>query len=161
METEKLGPVYLKRFESKIRKTDSCWEWSGAPSPDGYGHFWDGESVKPAHRVSYRQYIGPLVPGLVICHRCDNPKCVNPEHLFQGTHADNVADREAKGRGWIKKGKLHHRLMAKLSEAEVINIFKSKQPSRLLMLQYNISQVQIDRIKTKKRWSHITMNLTR
>lgn len=92
-----------KRFNSKINKTPSnCWEWTGSRLPKGYGQFRAlGEQY--AHRVSYILKYRVDIDGLVVCHRCDNPPCVNPEHLFIGTLDDNMRDMVLKGRS--KKGK--------------------------------------------------------
>lgn len=90
-----------ERFEAKYipEPNSGCWLWFGANNKQGYGTFWcDGKSHK-AHRVSYQLERGDLQPHLDLLHRCDNPCCVNPEHLKQGTTRDNVLDMWAKNRG--------------------------------------------------------------
>ena len=94
-------PVYRPadvRFWEKVDKTDDCWLWIGGRRPTGYGQFWDGTRNVSAHRWSYEALVGPIPEGLVTDHLCRVRNCVNPDHLFLGTRADNVADMLAKGR---------------------------------------------------------------
>jgi hypothetical protein len=92
------------RFSDKISK---CWIWKGARNRDGYGTFWNGDWVdrkkhRPrivlAHRWAYEHFVGPITDGLYVLHSCDEPACVNPEHLFLGTQRDNVVDMHNKKR---------------------------------------------------------------
>ena len=92
------------RFWAKVTKTSCCWHWtsarSGGLSGDAYGLFWVGGKKRSeyAHRVSYEMHKGPIPRGLLVMHSCDNPLCVNPEHLFVGTAQDNANDASNKNR---------------------------------------------------------------
>lgn len=86
-----------------ITAKTGCWLWLGTLDKDGYGKLKRyGKNIR-AHRFFYETHIGPIEEGKLICHSCDNPRCVNPEHLFQGTNLDNEKDKDSKGRrrnGW-------------------------------------------------------------
>ena len=102
-----------ERFWAKVKKTDGCWVWTGSAQHNGYGylHIGDKTNRKPmrAHRVSWELHNGPIPTGLWVLHRCDNPPCVRPEHLWLGDRTDNMRDCAAKGRvRVIGKSRLKH-----------------------------------------------------
>jgi hypothetical protein len=88
----------MERFWNKVERGDGCWEWRGAKSRFGYGRFIVGRNNRLAHRVAWAATRGEIPVGMNVCHRCDNPSCVNPDHLFLGTQRDNVRDMHEKGR---------------------------------------------------------------
>lgn len=94
-------PTLRERFEAKFYITPGCWIWTACRNKPGYGMIFagcKGDPAKLAHRVSYELYEGAIPDGLMVLHRCDNPSCVNPSHLFLGTNDDNMKDMAAKGR---------------------------------------------------------------
>jgi len=83
-------------FLERVAKTETCWYWTGHLNSKGYGIF----KKKLAHRASYKLFVGPIPPDMLVCHTCDTPDCVNPEHLFLGTFKDNTRDMINKGRAY-------------------------------------------------------------
>lgn len=92
-----IDPKSIERFWAKVEKTDGCWVWKAA-CRKGYGAFKFEGKVYDTHRFSYILHFGDIGPGLAVCHRCDNPLCIRPDHLFLGTIADNNLDMHVKGR---------------------------------------------------------------
>lgn len=127
----------LNRFMRLVKDSGACWEWI-ASTRDGYGIFATKTNGKwknrRAHRVSYEHFIGPI-GDLLVCHRCDNPRCVNPEHLFLGTVKDNALDASQKGR--IYKGGANtpwNRLLTHCKRGHELseeNLVKSKSNRRV------------------------------
>ncbi len=99
-------PYLIKpRFWAKVRVTPGCWEWTGAKTHFGYGKMMIAGKVVRAHRVSYELHVGAIPSELLIRHRCDNPACVNPDHLEPGTQADNIQDMMERGRHGVPYSK--------------------------------------------------------
>jgi hypothetical protein len=88
-----------ERLERDSDKSGDCWVWMGGRDTNGYGTVGGHRTWDRVHRVAYRLYVGPIPDGMFVCHRCDNPPCWRPEHLFLGTVGDNNRDMHAKGRG--------------------------------------------------------------
>lgn len=112
---------YIDKFWKKVDKgnKDECWRWAGGTkTPKGYGMLDVNYKKIYAHRVSYMIHFGEIPEGLLVCHKCDNPGCVNPSHLWLGTHTDNLKDASVKGR-WVKG--------LKCSSLDIINVFRSRK----------------------------------
>lgn len=150
--------VHEARFFSKVRKLDGgCWEWIGHRHQKGYGYFKSaGGKVVKAHRVSYEMHNGPIPNGLVICHRCDVPYCVNPDHLFAGSVAENNADRDRKGRHVALRGSEHN--MATIDE-EVVRGIRSAVASGLkqatVARNFGVSKYIVNAIIKGRTWTHV------
>ncbi len=111
---------YEERFFQKVEKTESCWLWKGALNSRGYGSFGAGGKVVSAHRYSYEMHIGEIPTGMVICHSCDVRNCVNPEHLWAGSTAENNRDMFKKDRnGSSSRPKTHCKRGHEMTEENV------------------------------------------
>lgn len=95
---KRVGLPLEPRFSNNIKKTEKCWEWTGNKTKSGYGTISINGKDLRVHRISWERTNGPIPTGFHICHKCDNPACVNPGHLFLGTHIDNMNDSLKKGR---------------------------------------------------------------
>jgi len=127
-----------------------CWLWDGAVSDKGYGNIKISGNVAKAHRISYECFVGFIPTGSLVCHKCDTPLCVNPDHLFIGTSKDNSDDKINKGRDNKASGSRHGR--AKLTEAQVIDIRASKLPHRKIAAQYGVARSTIWNILNGSHW---------
>ena len=143
-----------KPFDYYVKKTDTCWLWKGRKSRDGYGKFRiKGKEIR-AHRFSYEQEYGVIPKGLFVCHHCDTPNCVRPEHLFLGSAKDNNLDKIIKGRHRWRR--IPGRTWSKINqeEAELIReLYSTKAFSQLKIAKnFNISQQLVSRIIVNQVW---------
>lgn len=125
-----------------------CWNWLLGKDKDGYGKVKVAGRDLRAHRYIWSQNHGELKTGEVVCHRCDNPSCVNPDHLFVGTHQDNHADRNGKGR--TAAGERHGR--SKLSADDVAAIRVNRPGYREALAKYGIGKTHYHRILRGEAW---------
>ena len=141
-----------ERFMGHVAKSESgCWLWTAYRMKNGYGNFRTPSRHELAHRASYRMFKGELVDGLDVMHSCDNPGCVNPDHLSLGTRAENMAD--AKGKGRSARGGRHG--MSKLTEFDARIIIAAAEPQAKLAALFGVSQTAISNIRTGARWAHL------
>ena len=155
----------VERFWTKVDKSGECWEWTAGLIKGlrgGYGTFWFNGTDRKAHRYSYIIH-HPLTIDLwehreiLVCHRCDNPKCVNPSHLFLGSVADNNKDCDVKGRRNQFKGE--QLPQSKLTDDDVreirIKYANGGITYKQLALEYDVSMVLIGKIVRRLNWTHI------
>lgn len=128
-----------------------CWNWQGTRQWSGHGEIHYEGKTSRAHRVSYRAFKGEIPDGMAVCHSCDNPACINPDHLWLGSQAENLADMREKGRG--TEGQTHPN--AKLTEAAVREIRASKETSHALGRKYGVSHSLIVNVRQRKAWRHV------
>jgi hypothetical protein len=142
----------VNRFWDKVAKGDGCWLWTAATNRQGYGVIKKQGIMYQATRWMYFIAYGIDPERLSVCHKCDTPGCVNPDHLWLGTRKDNNRDCDKKSRRPV--GENHSN--AKLTEKEVREIFKSREVYRILALQHGVSISTIFNIKKGLVWNHVT-----
>jgi hypothetical protein len=152
MSKERIINDDIKRFKSKfiVDENTGCWIWVGSYSKTGYGEINIKGKTMKAHRFSYQTFIGELDKDLMICHNCNNPKCVNPDHLRQDTRSSNAIDMT----------KINTLNTQKLTIEQVIEIKKDLlniYPGQVSFLarKYNVLQANISHIKKGRNWSHV------
>jgi hypothetical protein len=136
-----------------------CWLWKYASHNHGYGVLSVDRRLRKAHRLAYEVWVGPIPAGLVVCHKCDTPACVNPAHLFVGTQADNLADMAAKGR-WnpaaTRRGSANG--CARLTEADIGLIRAASRAGESFTsigTRFGVSRVTIAKIAKGQGWRHV------
>lgn len=138
----------IDRFNSKVKPKGSCLEWQASRFSSGYGQFFaDGKNHR-AHRWLYEHVNGKLSDGLVVRHTCDNPACVNIEHLEVGTQRDNINDKVRRGRQL--RGENHGRAL--LTREDVDRIRESNETHRVLAKRFSVSEGCINNIKLRRTW---------
>ncbi len=154
-----LTTEFIKNNSSPDKET-GCWNWSRYVQSGGYGQVRFGNKQITAHRASYLVFKGEFCRKLCVCHTCDNPRCVNPEHLFLGTTKDNNDDSRNKGRAKIGVSGLNlnkgHSRIRKLTDVQVMEIYRSDDSLRELSEIYGVSMSTISTIRTGKRKQLVT-----
>lgn len=132
-------------------KNTGCWNWTAGKFWNGYGQIQVDRMPRGAHRVSYEVHRGSIPEGMFVLHCCDNPGCVNPEHLFLGTHAANMADMVFKGRQ--PRGLANGQ--TKLTAADVIAIRSANGRHHEIADRFGISRATVTHIRSGRRWAHM------
>ncbi len=152
----KFKESFQRRLEEKFipEPNTGCWLWiSSLSKEDGYGAVYiEGVKYK-AHRVMYEMHRGNIPTGLQVCHKCDVPSCVNPDHLFLGTHLENMADRDRKGRRRPPKGTTNG--FAKLNDDTIRAIRAAKGTQMEIAAAFGTDQTNVSLILRRKRWAHV------
>ena len=136
-----------------ILPESGCWPWIGKRDRDGYGVFYFRRTMFRTHRFAWELENGAIPSGMYVCHRCDNPPCCNPKHLFLGTPADNAADRVRKGRTQDQRGVRNPSV--KLSQEQVLEIRSGGDSPAVLSSRFRVSKSLISRIRTGDVWRHV------
>ena len=145
-----------ERFWEKVEVRDlhECWQWRASTKVGGYGKIADDDGrIQLAHRIAYRLVFGDFPLGLVVSHRCDNPGCVNPQHLFLGTQAENLRDMRIKRRDNPPRGSRHPK--ARLDESLVARVRADVRSHRRIAKDYGIGKSTVGMIKAGATWIHV------
>lgn len=146
-----------ERFWAKVEKREGgCWEWKAATTEGGYGYFRFNGRPQNANRVAWILTKGPIPDGIFVCHRCDNRKCVNPDHLFLGTNQNNLDDMKEKGRSSRGEKNTMHRY----TEATIYRVKQMKVQGytrEKTAKETGVSQSTISMIWNEKTWKHISV----
>lgn len=142
-------------FASRSKKNDAtgCIEWTRHISDTGYGTLKYKQKQWTAHRFFWQFQNGKIPHGMIVCHKCDNRKCINPEHLFLGTTQDNVTDKMNKGRFVASIGERSG--LSKLTELQVRQILEDTRPQTKIAKDFGISQSNVSIIKCRVTWRHV------
>lgn len=146
-----------QRLKNHVRNEHGCWIFLGNKERDGYGIFGHGRGKQlRAHRASFEFYKGEITKGMFVCHSCDKPSCINPDHLFLGTAKENTQDMIKKGRKANCQGSNHP--LAKLDELDVVLIKQQRSMGKKLKEianQFGITFQTVSEICRGKTWKHL------
>lgn len=151
---------FASKLDTLPDSYDVCWVWNGACVSDGYGTANVGGKQIRAHRLSYKTFVGEIPNGLVVRHTCDNPPCINPQHLLVGTTRDNVQDRTDRNRG-SRAGNGGHIQPKKLSIEQAIEIYNSTGSGVLIGAKFGVSKNMVYNIRRGMSWGSITRQESR
>lgn len=138
---------------SALEASTGCILWTGALGTDGYGQLWWQGRLVRVHRLAWELVSGPIPEGKHVCHHCDAPTCINFDHLFLGTHADNMADRSRKDRHRATRGSANGN--AKLTVAKIVEIRSAIETTAQLARNYFVGESAIRQVRARKTWRHV------
>ena len=135
-----------------------CWLWQRTTNGRGYGNMRAGSrGVVRSHRIAYEVFVGPIPDGMVVCHKCDQPLCCNPEHLFADTQANNMRDAVKKGRMYSPRGSSNPASrLTKESVVDIRRLLQEGQQVKDVAAQYGVSPKTISAIKVRRTWTWLT-----
>jgi hypothetical protein len=142
---------------STMNAETGCMEWTRTLNQGGYGTLKYKQKGRMAHRFMWEYKNGLIPDGLHVCHKCDNRKCINPDHLFLGTAKDNMQDMLAKNRA--NKAKGEDSFFAKLSSEQITAIRSDIRPQHVIAKDYGICQANVCLIKKRQTWAHVVDNV--
>ena len=144
---------FYKKF---VKLVCGCWEWADCLR-EGYGRLWVNQHFVNAHRFSWELYCGEIPEDMCVLHKCDNRKCVNPDHLFLGTRIDNNKDRDDKNRQIAFKGEDHYNSrLSKLDVLEIRRLYSTGKIKQVILSKmFKVRQAHISGIIRRKAWKHI------
>lgn len=151
----------IDRFWSKVSKSTGCWLWSGTLQQKGYGTLMVDNERHSVHRIAWTLHFGPIPHRLMVCHSCDVPSCVNPNHLFLGTNSDNMRDAAQKHRLHAQRhpdlyrGDRNMRATVTAEIVLAIRAQKGRRSMRALAMEYGVSRSAICHIQQRRVWAHI------
>lgn len=153
------GYSEVKRFLMRVEKGEKheCWPWTGSRMNENWHGQWRNQAgeIEPTHRATWRLFCGEIPEGMHVLHKCDNPICVNPDHLFLGTRSDNAKDMWAKKRARPKAQHGEGHGCSKLTDEDVRRIRESSTSGVELAEQYGVGKTTISSIRLRKTWRHI------
>lgn len=152
------SPLTKERILAGVENASDtgCWLWKRSCNNYGYGYLHSHGKRHAAHKVSYELYVGEIPKGMLVCHKCDTPNCVNPEHLFLGTPADNQLDMKLKKRSTIGA----KNPLAKLSEKDVASVLYMHEQGVMqkdIAVKFGVSRLAINLVVKRKNWSHVNV----
>jgi hypothetical protein len=157
-----LSETAVARFWNRVpnRPDAGCWEWTGATNSEGYGRLMVARRTRMAHRVSWELHNGPIEPGWLVCHHCDNPRCVRPDHLFLGSFGDNLRDmfRKGRDRGFQRRRQGTDAWNHKLNDdaVRIMRVMRvGGQSYRTIGKRFGVDGATARYAVTGKQWRHV------